>query len=155
MGLSFTLDGQFGSPIECRFPYVLWLPKVCQASHPSVQPVQNLKLLWTNNSMNWILSIKLHKFFASTFCDLIFSIVTAQPQPQPKLILKLGERRQSTKRTPTTITTHHKLKIYEKTRIGQYLENKSCYSICIKPKKVFSPTPTQKIGRPGQKRALS
>ena len=56
-------------------------------------------------------------------------VVTAQPQPQPQHQpqhnKKLGETRQSLKNHPIP-PTHHKLKLHERTRIEQYLENKSC-----------------------------
>ena len=58
-------------------------------------------------------------------------IVTAQPHlnhnPTPTQ-QKVGWDTVITKKPPTPPTppTHHKLKLHERTRIEQYLENKSC-----------------------------
>ena len=42
---------------------------------------------------------------------------------------------------------HQKLKLHERTRIDQYLENKSCYSTHINLKKSLDPTFTPKTVR--------
>ena len=48
-------------------------------------------------------------------------VVTAQPQPQPQHNKKVGWDTVNTKKNHPT---HHKLKLHERTRIEQYLENK-------------------------------
>ena len=98
MGISFTLDG--------RFPYLLGIPNICQASRPSIQLVRNLK----HYQLDSIYKVT-YTLFSLILWDIIFkwfsfSIVTAQTQPQPQLFLKSGEIRQSPKQRSARLGFH-------------------------------------------------
>ena len=93
-----------------------------------------------------------HEFYIQFVLFLAAMAITVLSQPNPTSTTTPTQTQQKSwvnrgitkNQPPYHPLPHHKLKLHERIRMERYLENKSCSSIYIKPKKIRTQPPPQK-----------